>query len=483
MNTRFLSTAAMCALLLLAACDDTTDSIGISLTDNSDQLAVSSSIFKAFSRSVAVDSVVSKSSNGYLGRIKDPETDAYVTGDFMTQFNFIEGSSIIEEDSVVGRDEKGRAIADSCDIRLYYNSYYGDSLALMKLTLYELDHPMLENVTYYSDYNPIEDGNVRMDGIHTQKTYTLLNFSDASRGRTSDFINNICVRLNSPYTDKDGRTYNNYGTYVMQSYYEHPEYFKNANLFRRHVMPGFFFKVTGGMGSMAYVAAPQLNIYFRHFEKNKTDTVQAVTLLSGTEEVLQTTTITNDHGAIASLVADESCTYIKSPSGIFTEITLPVDEILSGHDNDTINTAKMVLHRLNNEQWNNYNLPAPQTLLMVETDSVNSFFENSKVANYKHSFLAYFSTTANTYTFSNIGELISAMNTAKKLGLQKDPNWVSAHPNWNKVLLVPVTTTTTTYSNTTILSDVRNDMSLTSTRLKGGRNTPIEIHVIYSKFK
>ena len=331
----------MCALLLLAACDDTTDSIGISLTDNSDQLAVSSSIFKAFSRSVAVDSVVSKSSSGYLGRIKDPETDAYVTGDFMTQFNFIEGSSIIEEDSVVGRDEKGRAIADSCDIRLYYNSYYGDSLALMKLTLYELDHPMLENVTYYSDYNPIEDGNVRMDGIHTQKTYTLLNFSDASRGRTSDFINNICVRLNSPYTDKDGRTYNNYGTYVMQSYYEHPEYFKNANLFRRHVMPGFFFKVTGGMGSMAYVAAPQLNIYFRHFEKNKTDTVQAVTLLSGTEEVLQTTTITNDHGAIASLVADESCTYIKSPSGIFTEITLPVDEILSGHDNDTINTAKI----------------------------------------------------------------------------------------------------------------------------------------------
>ena len=154
----------MCALLLLAACDDTTDSIGISLTDNSDQLAVSSSIFKAFSRSVAVDSVVSKSSSGYLGRIKDPETDAYVTGDFMTQFNFIEGSSIIEEDSVVGRDEKGRAIADSCDIRLYYNSYYGDSLALMKLTLYELDHPMLENETYYSDYNPIEDGNVRMDG-------------------------------------------------------------------------------------------------------------------------------------------------------------------------------------------------------------------------------------------------------------------------------------------------------------------------------
>ncbi|MBO4849495.1 MAG: DUF4270 domain-containing protein [Prevotella sp.] len=485
MSTRLLSVAAISALMLLSACDDTTDDIGISLTDNSDQLAVSSSVFQAFSRSVAVDSVVAKSSRGYLGRIKDPETDAYVTGDFMTQFNCMEGFTILAKDSIAHHDENGEVIADSCEIRLFYNSYYGDSLATMKLTLYELDHPMQEDVTYYSDYSPLDDGNVRLDGVHEQKTYTLLNYSDENRGKDNDYINNICIRLNNPYTAKDGRTYNNYGSYVMHSFYEHPEYFKNANIFRRHVMPGFFFKVTGGMGSMAYVTSPQINIYFSHYKnKNNTDSIsKSYTLLSGTEEVLQTTTVTNDHSAIASLVSDETCTYIKSPSGIFTEITLPVDNILAGHDNDTINTAKMVLHRLNNEQWNTYNLPAPQTLLLVEADSVSSFFENSKVANYKQSFLASYSTVNNTYTFSNIGALISAMNAAKKAGLKKDPSWVAAHPNWNKVLLIPVTTTTTSYSNTTILSDVRNDMSLTSTRLQGGSSTPIEIHVIYSKFE
>lgn len=481
MSTRLFQ-AAILALLILSSCDDTTNDIGISLTENTDKLAVTSNIFEASSRSVAVDSVVSRSTTGYLGRIKDPETDAYVTGDFMTQFNCLEGYQLTHKDSIAGRDEKGEVIADSCEIRLFYNKYYGDSLATMKLTLYELDRPMREDTTYYSDFSPLNEGYVRLGGYQTTKTYTLINNSDEEKSKETDYINNICVRLNAPYTDKDGVTYNNYGTYIIRKYFEHPEYFKNANTFRTKLMPGFFFKVTGGMGSMAYVSAPQLNIYYRVHVNN--DSIgKRVTLFNGTEEILQTTTVTNDANAIANLVADESCTYIKSPSGIFTEITLPVEEIMQGHDNDTINSAKITLNRLNNEHWNAYNLPTPEMLLMVESDSLSSFFEKSKVANYKQSFLASYSSTGNSYTFSNIGALISSMHNAKTEGMKKDPNWILNHPNWNKVLLVPVKTTSTTYSSSTLLTDVRNDMSLTSTRLQGGKNSPIKIHVIYSKFE
>ena len=474
--------AAILAILLLSSCDDTTNDIGISLTDRVDQLAIATSVFDASSRSVAVDSVVSRSTTGYLGRIKDPETDAYVTGDFMTQFNCLEGYELTRKDSIASRDEYGEIIADSCEIRLFYNKYYGDSLATMKLTLYELDRPMREDTTYYSDFSPLNEGYVRQGGIQTTKTYTLINNSDEENSKETDYINNICVRLNSPYTDKNGVTYNNYGTYVMRNYYEHPEYFKNANTFRTKLMPGFFFKVTGGMGSMAYVSAPQLNIYYRAYV-NSDSISKRVTLFNGTEEILQTTTVTNDANAIANLVADESCTYIKSPSGIFTEITLPVEEIMLGHDNDTINSAKITLNRLNNEHWNAFNLPTANTLLMVETDSLYSFFEKGKVANYKQSFVASYTAASNSYIFNNIGALISAMHYAKTEGMKKDPNWVSNHPNWNKVLLVPVTTTVTSYSSSTYLTNVCNDMSLTSTRLQGGKDTPIKIHVIYSKFE
>ncbi len=470
------------SLLLLSSCDDATEDIGSSLTGNSDQLTVSTSEFAVLSHSVSVGSVVSKSSVGYLGRIKDPETGAYVTGDFMTQFNCLENMKLTPKDSVASRDADGEVVADSCEVRLFYTNYYGDSLATMKLTVYELDHPMLETQSYYSNFSPLDEGYVRDGGLAKAKAYSLVNTSELKDKTDEDeYVNNICVRLNDEYTGKDGVTYNNFGTYVLRQYYTHPEYFKNSYHFIKNVLPGMFFKITGGLGSMAYVRAPQLNIYFRKYVNGDSISNQ-LTLFSGTEEILQTTTVTNDEEAIANLVSDNSCTYIKSPSGIFTELTLPVDEIMQGHENDTINTARITLHRINNYQWSDYTLPSPSTLMMVETDSVKNFFENSKVANNKQSFLASLSTSSNSYTFYNISGVINAMYSAKTAGMRSDPNWVANHPNWNKVLVLPVSASYTSYNSSQILTEVTNDMTLTSTRLVGG-TTPLTISVIYSKFE
>ena len=295
-------------------------------------------------------------------------------------------------------------------------------------------------------------------------------------------MNNICIRLNEPYTDKNGVTYNNFGTYILRQFYDHPEYFRNSFTFNNNVLPGFFFKCTGGIGSMAYISVPQLNIYYRMYKENGTKTSNNVTLFNGTEEILQTTTVTNDKEVLAQLVDDNSCTYIKSPSGIITELTLPVDEIMAGHENDTINSAKIVLNRVNNTNWSNYSLPSPSTLLMLETDSVKSFFENKKLANYKTSYLASYASSTNRYTFGNISNLIASMYNAKTEGLKSDADWVAHHPNWNKVYVIPVKTDYMSYNSSAVLTSVTNDMSLTSARLQGG-NTPISVNVIYSKFK
>ena len=54
--------------------------------------------------------------------------------------------------------------------------------------------------------------------------------------------------------------------------------------------------------------------------------------------------------------------------------------------------------------------------------------------------------------------------------------------NWNKVVIIPVTTSTMTISNNTYLTGIYHDMSIKSTKLVGG-NTPIKLTVVYSKFK
>ena len=102
----------------------------------------------------------------------------------------------------------------------------------------------------------------------------------------------------------------------------------------------------------------------------------------------------------------------------------------------------------------------------------------------KTSYYTTFSSNYNTYTFTNISSLITSLWNNKQEGLKSDAQWVEKHPNWNKVLLVPITYTTSSSSSTIV--NVEHDMSLSSTRLVGGpdnANGPIEMSVVYAKFK
>ena len=476
---------AMIAIATLMACDDTTEGLGVTLTDNLDNLKIAADTFKVSSQSMKAGSVICRNTTGYLGRIQDPETETYITCDFMTQFHTLEQFALPSIDSIASKQD-GQIIADSCELRFYFAEFYGDSLALMKATCYELEKPVKENINYLSDFDPLTEGYVRTgeDALRLSLAYTLkdLRIPDSTRNK-DNFLESICIPLNDEYTDKDGKTYNNYGTYLLRKYYEDPENFRDQYKFINNICPGFYVKMDNGLGSMAYINISQLFIYFR--STNPTGNVKKVsTLFAGTEEVLQTTHITNDSEAIDDLVADNTCTYLKSPAGIFTQLTLPVDEIMSGHENDTINTAKISLRRLNNSTQSEYALDIPNDLLMIPIDSLDSFFSKRQLADNKKSFVATYSSKSNEYTFNNISELVTTMYKERKKG---GPSFTTEHPNWNKVVVIPVSVTTTTSSNnSTVISDISHDMSLTSTRLIGGianLNTPITISVIYSKFE
>lgn len=480
MKTIIYTVIAIISCITIASCDDTTDSIGNSLTDNMDMLKVTTDTFNVATRSIVADSVLSRSTTGYLGKIRDIETGNYITGDFMAQFSTLENYKLPEKDSIVSLQD-GEVIADSCSIRLFYTDYYGDSLATMNITAYEMNEPMKEGVKYYSNFDPIAEGLIRNDGMKVNKTYTLtdLSISDEDRADESSYTPNIKINLNKPYTDKNGVTYNNYGTYIMRMYYEDPDRFKNSYNFIHEVCPGFYFKTNDGIGSMAYITVSQLNIYFRYLNDS---TYVGTTSLSATEEVLQTTNISNDKQNIADLANDNTCTYLKTPAGIFTEITLPVDEITENHSNDTINTAKISLTRINNNTHDEYSLSAPSTLLMIPKDSLYTFFENGDNVDYKKSFIATYSSSTNQYTFNNISGMITYMADIKKKGLAENSNWLSEHPDWNRVVVIPVSVTTNSSSQ---IVKIVHDMSLTSTKLVGGSENPyepIKINVIYSKF-
>ena len=482
MKLKSLTAIAFSAMAIIS-CSTDTDTLGSSLTNESDKLEVSTGTYSAYTRSVLVDSVYARNYDTYFGYIRDPETGTYVKTEFMAQFNMQENIKL-PDISEMAKDEEGNVVADSCEIWLVFDvaSCYGDSLAAIKMNILELKEPMDETKTYYSNYDPRKAGYIREDGLKKRMLFSLnnLTYSDSIRS-FSDYSEIARISLSDKYVDKEGVEYNNYGTYLLRNYYKHPEYFKNSYAFTHKMCPGFFFEVADGLGLMAKFVQMEMRTYF-HYKQDNTTYISFLAN-SSTPEVLQTTQVSNDKEALTRLVEDQSCTYLKTPAGIFTEVTLPVDEITQNHSTDSLLSVSVTFMRQNSEmKASSYLLDAPTNVLMLPTDSLRVFFEEEKEFDYKSAFTTSLATT-NSYSFTNIGNLVTLLSENKKRGQATDPDWVNKHPNWNKVLLVPVNMTSTSNTQSNNVTVVENQMGLESTKLVGGVGTPIEVKVIYAHFK
>jgi hypothetical protein len=68
-----------------------------------------------------------------------------------------------------------------------------------------------------------------------------------------------------------------------------------------------------------------------------------------------------------------------------------------------------------------------------------------------------------------------------------DEQFEALFPNWNKAVIIPVTISyiTDQYTNEETVTRVTHNMSITSTKLVGGKDNPnvIKMSCIYSKFQ
>jgi hypothetical protein len=480
--------------IALSSCTDSDDlNIGGSLTAENDKIDATSANFAVSTRTIQTGNILSRSNECYFGRIQDPETGATVTSEFMSQFGILESFSLPSDNNILSRYDN-MAGADSCfiDLYIYTPSSCSDDSAVLKMKISEMDKPAEETEDYYSDFDPAAEGLIRQDGLTVEES-----FSYASIEPLADAATRLAIPANKPYTDKDGKTYNNYGTYLMQQYYHHPEYFRNSYSFIHHVCPGFYFQITDGYGFHSPIPYVGMRVFF-HMKDNDSTFVTSVTF-SGTDEVLQTTKINNDPEILASLTNDNSCTYLKSPAGLITEVTIPIDDIMRGHENDSLLAANINFPRINNDNQKGISLDIPRNLLLIHKDSLETFFRNNKLTDNETSFLN--NTTVNSagktvldlrniYTYDNISNLITYMVNARRQGQSADPNWTAKHPDWNRAVLVPVsliqTTSSNGYNSTKTTTGIRHNMSLTSTKLVGGsqnQHDPITLNVVYAKYK
>ena len=466
---------------IFTACDDETATLGVFSDD--DALSSTTQVFTFTTRSLGLDSVSANSRKCYLGQIHDPETNTDIKAEFLAQFHTFEDYTLPSTGIV--RNAAGEIEADSADIKLYYSSYAGSANNPMKIQVYELDQANVvrEDSTYSTNIkleNFLPTGATPLASkVFTASDYTL---DDEVRTSTSYNTN---VRVVLP---KD------YGTKLLKAAVEHPEYFRNSWEFMHHVCPGFFFKLQSGAGTMLTLDVSTLNIYFRY--KNGTKTYDGICRFAATQEVIQSTRFLNTgfenltsvrEGDYTYYEPNRNYTFLKSPAGIATEVTLPVNDIVSGHETDSITQVRFSLTRYNSSIASDNVMGTPSTLLLLPKSRLTSFFNKHELPDARSSYITNFDSGNNSYTFNNVGRLITYLYQQKQQGMKDEgltaEQWEAAHPDWNKLVAIPVSVTTmkNSYGTETAVS-VNHDFSLTSIRLVGG-TTPLQLQVVYSSYK
>ena len=450
---------------LLFSCDDSTTGIGDSTIAGGDSIPAGSAIYTATTRSILADSVYARTSTAYLGKYTDPQFGEF-TADFIAQFNCGDDFEFPETlQEVTG-----------ITLRLYYSTHFGDSLNAMRLQVDSLDTiiPEGEMSTFYTSvdpkqyYNPSAQPLARKafsaKGISAEdSTYTYSDNYGYTQSYTS-YWQNIKLPISL-------------GQMMYDKYVENRNNYKNSEQFIKNVLKGFYVSCTHGDGTILYIDDMQLILNFNYLTESSSGKVDSLayggTVFAATKEVIQANRFQNSD-RLKELAEDPTCTYLKTPAGIFTEVTLPIEEIAESHLRDTLNAVSITFTRYNEKSDSKYQMGVPDYLLMVRKSDMYTFFEKNKLYDNQTSFLAQYiasGTSGNTYSFNNIAALVTNCINEKKSGKRDE--------DWNKVVLIPVKVDMDA-SNT--ITGVKSNLDMESASLKGGEKDLIKMQVLYTTF-
>ncbi len=499
--------------LTFFGCDDTTGTLGLGMFPGGDQnINGKTATFDVQTQSELAGKVFAKTSIGYLGKFTDPDF-GYYEASFLAQLhcnkNFTfpplyNADTPNDPDAIMVKNEVYRT-----ELSLVYSSYFGDSLVASHLSVYQLNKDLDKESAYYTDINPEEFYNP--EDLLGEKAYTAVDLSVDSSVRSQDgYASSVTVTLPTELGQK----------ILEQSRKADEENKDFADVFG-DLFKGIYVKNDYGDGTILYIDQIELRVIYECYVKgtdganlkksdNVTDsTAYGYRTFAATKEIIQANSFNSDENKIKEKVNERGWTYLKTPAGIYTQVSLPLNDIREKLSQDTLNVVKLALTNYNQSYDNNkydFSINVPSYVLLVREKEKESFFQDNKINDDVTSYIAQHNAiNTNQYVFSNLSRLINtclAEREAAVTALENDGKiegildvdtgtpvttieaWEKA-TQWDKVAIIPITITrdqNTSTTNGSIIS-VLNDLKPGYTKLKGGLDSPpLSLEVIYTSF-
>ena len=531
---------ALIALLAISffGCDDNTAGLGLGMFPGSDRdINGKLTTFDVTTESVPAGEIYAKTNIGYVGKFTDATFGTYEAG-FLAQLNCPQGMTFPEafsgnttsgtgkmmtsfsnvEDAVSKNYtiiKDGSTPIGNCQINIYlwYDSYFGDSLTACRLSMYELDKKKVDDKgnkhywyedpkAYYTNINPAAYYD-KTTSLLGNKAYTAVDLS------ISDSIRNLSTYVPYVKITLDPKKTKELGKELLKEGRTKDLYQKFQNIF-----PGLYVKSDYGDGTILYINTIQMDVTFLehardsvtggllHTSTGKDSVVYSRRSFTSTREIIQANSLNNEQDAIESCIENPDLTYIKSPAGIFTQVTIPVSEIAKELQGDTLNAVKLGIPIYNETNDKKFEMSKPRNVLLIRKKYKDTFFEKNQLSDGTTSALFDYSNNSlsfTQYTFNNITQMINnclADREAARKALPitfyiPDPNDPEEEPKkeiattieqweelseWNKFILIPVLVTKDSsssnsyYGSSSNIISIQHDLKPGYLRLKGGKN-------------
>ena len=427
----FLFFAILSGLFYLLSCNDSLDRVGMGIQPEGDQILTYGDSLSISGTTIQDPVLYAKTIYGMLGNFYDPLYGQLKAG-YICQFYPAQGfgnQERINSINAFASSKNDPVQIDSIQLKIFYTAYVGDSLSPMEVTVYPIrkETPLTEN--YYTPLYPADycDLNTPLG----KKAYTArdLNISDSLNQINNDNYNYKVVSVTLP-RELGQMLYNEY-----QECLKNParETFKTPEALAE-IFPGLYLKSTFGSGCLLEVEKTNVFIYYSwtreveveeeveeedntYVNSLRTDTLIGAAVLDVTKEIIQLNEYTGSHDEQLWEVPNAEKMYVKTPAGIFAQISIPISEVKNKIGNRKFSNVRLSIEAELPGDWiYTWGFPgtgaassfsmAQSKMLLIEPDSIGPFFEKQKIADGKTCFFTTFDASAYAYTFSNIANVI-----------------------------------------------------------------------------
>ena len=438
-----------------------------------DTFVVNSALGESEAISLSADSFLLGECDTHFGTIH---------ADMLTQFACPVGYKYPETMVIAGDTIDTDLQVDSVFLYLYYQTWYGDSMAPLGITVYEMDRATLDYDTRYPNDTVLSSFCSLADSTCVSAAPRIVIAGEPTDSvLISDESYMPCIRI--PLSEQFAKRF-----FAIRD-------FSSQEAFNQ-LFKGLYISTDFGGSTVLYVKEIGMAVHY-HFSyphSNKGDTiVNDVKLFYANSEVRQVNRYIypDRNDILAELKQNADTNFIVSPANIHTRLSIDLDSIFhrieaqlgdAGDYRVYVNRANLTVDVLYDDdlsyistrprdQWD---LPASYMLLVLE-DKMESFFTSNELPSDTTAILA--SLTSVVDTIGNV-----SYNYSYDLsGLLTYQLRADNRPEELHFILVPVAVETSSSSS---VSAVKPLQTITATCIRSANSSsqPMDVEVVYSGF-